>query len=406
MDQRSSPVRRSYSPDSSLDQTPEISDVFGDQHALTSEDLFNAQRHSSGFSIASERTVTNDDRTVSPVGSPFRSPHAEESEGSSSEVDLPTSLANRSSLHRYSVHSPRSTNSWTVSTSSPRSSAPRAMSPYTGQTQASHPYTMYPQDTGVGRTASTSSASTSRPFERGPLNVTAPQHPYFMYAQNTVPEEAFAGTAPVGLGFPGSNNVFFDQMPNDVGDIVGPDGHTEQLPPYSRYETETPSKRERGPTTAPEHNGEQDVGQPPPNLFPNSSTPSSNPIPAEPVSAPNPFSDESTPVPNAFTNEMIQTSNATPAVLESGGAAGALTNVAPPISRSQDDPSGNFKEKVTNAGQRRVCCGVPIWILALTGLFLLIGAAIGGIIGGILGHAQGKSAAMKPSPRYDECVNS
>jgi hypothetical protein len=111
----------------------------------------------------------------------------------------------------------------------------------------SHPYGMYPQNTMV-RNASISTTSTQQQHQAPatPQLPTGPSHPYGMYPQNVVEDEppvpAVQTTIPVG--FPGINTGFHRQIGPDgeEQDIVGPFGHTEQLPPYSRYPDEGPTK--------------------------------------------------------------------------------------------------------------------------------------------------------------------
>ena len=69
-----------------------------------------------------------------------------------------------------------------------------------------------------------------------------------MYSQNVVenPEENDITPAPpaIPVGFPGLNTGYHRQIGPDgeEQDIIGPDGHTEQLPPYSKYPEEGPTK--------------------------------------------------------------------------------------------------------------------------------------------------------------------
>ena len=67
-----------------------------------------------------------------------------------------------------------------------------------------------------------------------------------MYTQNVVEDEppVPAVQSAIPVGFPGLNTGYHRQIGPDgeEQDIVGPDGHTEQLPPYSRYPDEVPTK--------------------------------------------------------------------------------------------------------------------------------------------------------------------
>lgn len=221
---------------------------------------------------------------------PFRDDLEVQSTAAKSGDEPRTSDENRSSM-----------STSTPSLSMVPASIPRAMSPYVGQTGPSYPYGMYAQDTGVdvgnignmgmnnvgmndlgannlgmdnmdtnnlgvNNTESTSdlnntsgmaadglksSPQPSRPADE-PMPVSRPQHPYFMYPQNTVPDELLEQpTTQIPIGFPGHNAVP-PTIPDDFGDIVGPDGHTEQLPPYSRFAPEDYTKEN---TAAEENRG-------------------------------------------------------------------------------------------------------------------------------------------------------
>lgn len=109
----------------------------------------------------------------------------------------------------------------------------------------SHPYAMYPQNP-MMRNASISTTSTQQHAPAPPQLPTGPSHPYGMYPQNVVEDEppVPAVQTAIPVGFPGISTGFHRQIGPDgeEQDIVGPFGHTEQLPPYSRYPEEGPTK--------------------------------------------------------------------------------------------------------------------------------------------------------------------
>ncbi|KAL7927406.1 hypothetical protein ACQKWADRAFT_276591 [Trichoderma austrokoningii] len=110
-----------------------------------------------------------------------------------------------------------------------RTDAPRIrpQSPYRGPTGPSHPYQMYPQ-----RTLSNGTASTDQAAARGPA------HPYALYPQNTVTSgDETPNQIPIGFSTSGGDAYQRQIGPDgeDVGGLVGPLGHTEELPPYTRY---------------------------------------------------------------------------------------------------------------------------------------------------------------------------
>jgi hypothetical protein len=106
---------------------------------------------------------------------------------------------------------------------------------------------MYPQNTTLARSSSGTTTSTVRQPHRA-FSTQRPTHPYASYAQN-VPEdedEEHISPAPIiPVGFPGLNTGYHRQIGPDgeEQDIIGPDGHTEQLPPYTRYPEEGPMKQ-------------------------------------------------------------------------------------------------------------------------------------------------------------------
>ncbi|KAF2473196.1 uncharacterized protein BDR25DRAFT_129549 [Lindgomyces ingoldianus] len=120
----------------------------------------------------------------------------------------------------------------------------RSESPF--GTGPSHPYGMYPQNT-MARSSSVTTSST-QPQPHRSVSLQRPTHPYGMYPQNVVEDQVEAPVPPVPaaipVGFPGLNTGFHRQIGPDgeEQDIIGPDGHTEQLPPYSRYPEEGPTK--------------------------------------------------------------------------------------------------------------------------------------------------------------------
>lgn len=293
------------------------------------------------------------------AGSPPRSPVSPVIPDRTSQTFTGAPSAGRAPSMDSAAPSIQSDSFRSFSTSS-RFSMPRAMSPYTGQTGPSQPYGMYQQGIGVGRSLSSSTVSTVRPSERNFTGAVPPQHPYALYSQTTVPEEAVGETqdSSIPIGFPTqqrSHQSPANQTPNEVGDIVGPDGHTEQLPPYSRYPDGLPPK--------------EDVSPPPVEELSNT---------VSPVEA-----QTNVPPESEVSSRTLLAENA--------GRNSQEPNSTP------DDPSGGFKEKLAQKSKRKVCCGLPVWVFLLLAAVLIIGAAIGGVIGGLLGSQQGAKKSNKPT---------
>jgi len=176
-----------------------------------------------------------------------------------------------------------------------------------------------------------------------------------MYQQNTVPEEEDDSQLNIPLGFPGlgqSSQSTSGSSGDEVGDIVGSDGHVEQLPPYSRYADNVIAK------------GDMARIDPPTVPVTNASTPS--------ATAPAPASSSSI----------------------------ELTNVG------ESAPSDEVarKEGLTEQPRkRRMCFGIPFWTFVIIVAIVIIAALLGGVIGGVVGTKKGTDrangyAVKLPSP--------
>ncbi|KOS23028.1 hypothetical protein ESCO_003756 [Escovopsis weberi] len=123
----------------------------------------------------------------------------------------------------------------------PSADAPhlRPQSPYRGPSAPSHPYQSYLQRTLSNATSSTTAAPSELSYN-GPRG---PAHPYAQYPQSVVPHGADAAQhqQQTPLGHPGAEGTmdpYRRQLGPDgeeAGGLIGPLGHTEELPPYSRY---------------------------------------------------------------------------------------------------------------------------------------------------------------------------
>lgn len=143
----------------------------------------------------------------------------------------------------------------------------RAESPYQGPSGPSHPYQMYPQESRMARTMSVATTSTVQVPDRPYNGPGGPTHPYGMYPQNTVPEAEVAGEPaaipPVPVGFPGLNNNYQRRLGpegEEIAGIIGPDGHTEELPPYTQYPEEAFARKTRPTVQVPPLAGAGGIG--------------------------------------------------------------------------------------------------------------------------------------------------
>ena len=247
----------------------------------------------------------------------------------------------------------------TISTSM----VPRAQSPYQGATGPSHPYGMYPQDIALARSSSATTNSTIRIPERPYLGSNGPTHPYGMYLQGTVPEGEVSPleetTPQIPVGFPGLGQQYHRRLGPDgeeADDIVGPDGHTEQLPPYTQYPHEI-SRKERSPGPSPVDN--------------NGNFPGAIHVP--------------------------HTTTSTVDLLTPGDRT-AQVDVSRDAVLEQVDETGSAKEKWSEKSKRRLCRGkLPVWVVILIVVLLVVlGAVLGGAIGRWVGHRHAKYATGPP----------
>lgn len=359
-------------PRHSFSRTSRVSNpnVFSDEYSLEPIDPDHIDRAPSPVSISSSTTLRSSNhpqKTVSTATTENENPFGDDARVSFDEPhrsSLPQKGMGGFSTNRNSVNSINNAPSQRNQSVSSRFSIPRAMSPYTGATGPSHPYAMYPQ-VGVSRTPSVGSTSTIRQHDRPLGESNGPQHPYAMYPQNVVEEGMDDNMIPVG--FPGLHPQY--QPPpgrraDDVGDIIGPDGHTEPLPPYSRYPTGVIPKPPGAEVMA-------DIN-PPPESHP-------------PLS----ISREQPPVSETSSRPLVADHTGNPERNEEQQAP--VTGVMV------------FEEKLKRKGKQTACCGLPIWTLVLIATVMLIGGSIGGVIGGVLGtkkaaEAQRQAQAQSSGP--------
>ncbi|KAF2178849.1 hypothetical protein K469DRAFT_325320 [Zopfia rhizophila CBS 207.26] len=242
----------------------------------------------------------------------------------------------------------------------------RSESPYSGG--PSHPYGMYPQNTTMARSSSVTTSSTQRQPHRS-VSLQRPAHPYGMYPQNVMetPNEVPMPPAPpaIPVGFPGLNTGYHRQIGPDgeEQDIIGPDGHTEQLPPYSRYPEEGPAK---AAMAAEASLTPVEVPVAPPNAPPNSS----DDAPISPVSPTSPTS-------TASINQQPQRQEDQG---RSPPSSGAASTTEQGISEKPELKNG-WKKWSSRKLWGKVPLGVVLVLLILVLVFaIILGAAIGSFV--------------------------
>ncbi|KAI9929128.1 hypothetical protein ASPWEDRAFT_49222 [Aspergillus wentii DTO 134E9] len=368
--------------------------VFSDEYSLEpidSEQATLTPRSPSISSVASSSTLRSTAVPSKPYSTtndpePSENPFGDEARVSFDDTPYRSSLPQKGveASNRNSIASTTpSMTQRSQSISSRFSMPPRALSPYTGATGPSHPYAMYPQ-VGVSRSPSITTTSTVRPIDRPLGDTNAPQHPYAMYTQNVVPEEDL-DTAAIPLGFPGHNQAY--QRPpgradDDVGDLIGPDGHTEQLPPYSRYPDGAAPKPPGTFETLNAAAIPQEADHHTNHVGPPVSEVSSRTLVSEP-----PISRDGNQIGNNIGNN-------------SGGGGGGGGGQGGQGGQPEEAPATGvmaFEEKLKTKGKKKACCGLPIWTLVLVGVVMIVVACIGGVIGGVLGAKKATSEESKKS---------
>ncbi|KAF1999595.1 hypothetical protein P154DRAFT_215597 [Amniculicola lignicola CBS 123094] len=273
----------------------------------------------------------------------------------------------------------------------------------------SHPYGMYPQHTMARSLSVTTTATQGQPLQ--PISLQGPTHPYNLYPQNVVedPEETpLPPQSHIPVGFPGLNTGYHRQIGPDgeEQDIVGPDGHTEQLPPYSRYPEEGPTKAALAAEA--------------------SSTPV-EPTPPSPLSPPSPHSPPSPRPRSPSIDDEISPlapllSLAAPSEAHRHSRYQEVQDPIPPSSRSSSNLENSILEKesfISNRKRkwhnRRLCGKIPYVVVAILIILVLIfaivlGAAIGTFVaknnknndkggGGGGGKDDNKNHEADPSPQ-------
>ncbi|KAI9737028.1 MAG: hypothetical protein M1834_000617 [Cirrosporium novae-zelandiae] len=270
------------------------------------------------------------------------------------------------------------------STASSTFAFPQRQSVYQGATGPSHPYGMYPQGTqepGLNRSNSLATTASSagigvgigaidHPYD-GP---SAPVHPYGMYPQNTIPDvEVPTAVVPtavnpaqqIPIGFNGQGDHYQRRLGpdrEDVDDMIGPDGHTEQLPPYTRWPNDHPPNPAAIVTEA-------------------------SPLSLDPAGPSSGQSSIRTMQQQNLGPPPTRMSSRTTSSAASGDSHIAINTAAAETAGINEKPA-DWKERWKKRAHKKVC-GVPMWLLALVCSLLVGGAFVGGILAG---------AVLRPHP--------
>ncbi|KFZ13265.1 hypothetical protein V501_03774, partial [Pseudogymnoascus sp. VKM F-4519 (FW-2642)] len=253
--------------------------------------------------------------------------------------------------------------------------------PYQGPTRPSHPYRMYPQ---MGRPARAASVATTSSFpasEQSYSGPNGPTHPYGMYPQNTVPESEAGDIEPpanIPVGFPGlSGNQYQRRLGPDgeeAADIIGPDGHTEQLPPYTKYPDEV-FARKLMPTSAPGPYAAAASGAGGIGLATRNPEFSSENLAISPIEPTSPRSTLS-----VQSGEPVRSREAATLSVQSGEPVRSREAAAAAEAESEKPAEKKWK----TMAKQKVCGFLPVWALALIVLLIVVIALLVGNILGVM----------------------
>lgn len=217
-------------------------DVFGDEFAASEyADSIHTidSRRENPFSDPLETTAPTRDYNVGTLQNQNRGPVPLQQRNSTSKNRQEMANTAIASIANVTSETQGSESNRPISLVSTATSPPLQCSATTSQTGPSHHYAMYPQNFSVSRSASIASASIAEPGASSTSRL-GPAHPYNLYPQTTSSESSSEGShrsTVVPIGFPGHNQQFTRRLgpEGEEQDIVGSFGHTEQLPPYSRF---------------------------------------------------------------------------------------------------------------------------------------------------------------------------
>ena len=244
----------------------------------------------------------------------------------------------------------------------------------------SHPYNMYPQGT-MARTPSVATTSTLRPQRQS--SARGPQHPYALYTQGVGDDfDDEAETAPnlVPVGFLGVGEHYQRRRGPDgeEQDLLGAFGHTEQLPPYTRY-----------PEDGPEKMPLLDVPNPPTAMHSRAPVLGTDPameLMHTQLSAAPPQQSMTDPSELDRRSTISSRRSLVPSAL-ADSLDDSLRNDSLDTNKTWSEKNWREKRKT------RVCGGVPCWwFIVITGAVVFIAAMLGGVLGGFLeGQKKGQA---------------
>lgn len=297
--------------------------------------------------------------------------------------------------------------------------------PYQGPSAPSHPYQMYSQNPRLARTLSvttTSSTPTTRPESEynGPRG---PAHPYSMYPQNpftdTSSQVAAASVPAIPVGFVNNTDPYQRRLGpegEEIADIIGPDGHTEELPPYTRYPDEYYNRKIRDNQEVPPEGA----------AAAEASTPSAAAVASVTAVPVVPAATAATAA-LVVADPPVATTRAIPGAGGIGLAArdpefDAASDAESPQSRNSTRSFTNESHHEVNTAaaplsekpqlnkfqrfaKRKACGVIPYWAICLTFTAVVIVIIIvGAVIGTLLGHRKGPHGGKPRPTSYQDSI--
>jgi hypothetical protein len=197
-----------------------------------------------------------------------------------------------------------------------------------------------------------------------------------MYPQGVADdvEEDHTAQDLIAVGFPGHGPSYQRRMGPDgeEQDIIGEDGHTEQLPPYTRYPEDGPEKVPLlGVPSAPTalHSRAPVAGTDPTMALMHDSIQPRRP----------------TPQPQSMTDASSMRSGRP---MSAGNLERMHTNSEKSLLSNKSWSEKSWKER-----RKHKFCGIPFWVFMLAlGVVVFIVAVLAGVIGGFLRNQQKKNA--------------
>jgi hypothetical protein len=266
----------------------------------------------------------------------------------------------------------------------------QTVQPYSGPLGPSHPHQTCPQ-----RAVSTSTrGSISGPSNSGRR---IPAHPYGLYTQDTSPNDdpVQISTLPstISVGFPGMTDGYQRGIRpggEELGVLIGPLGHTEELPPYTRYPDATTYTNKPQDDRPPLTNSSIDEEQLAPPVALASINPTPTPIHPVPGARGIPLATRDPE--NLSMPDLDSPCSRLSTRRHTSEASHDAINPASP-----ETPEKSFQEKWEERAKKKIWGFIPYWAISLLAVALvLMGVILGAVIGTFLvKHQKGSSREEK-----------